>query len=159
MNEIEVYTDRPQPLREALRVITDEWVESGECCNQTTIDLANACRKLLAEIHASQYKGHESGQPFSSEGLLDMAHQCLDASREQDSSLLEMAGLALRRVAHGRLQSDSTQPLSRLLACCDQAEQCLSEGVFTYRDLDRAAVEFEKFAGQLRKTELTAPRA
>lgn len=34
----------------ALRRMTPEWVESGMCCDQTTIDLLDCCRKLMVRL-------------------------------------------------------------------------------------------------------------
>jgi len=50
LNEIKVYTEDNEPLRIALETITDEWVFSGQSCDQTVIDLRDACRTLLAEV-------------------------------------------------------------------------------------------------------------
>jgi hypothetical protein len=102
------------------------------------------------------YKSPEGGLPFDGAGLLSLANQCLDASRDADSSLLEMAGLALRRIAHIKLQSESPKMFNRLLACLDEAEKQLGEGGITYRELDEAAMRFQYFAERLRKTELGA---
>lgn len=44
---IEIWTDQPTPIREALSIMTDDWIEQ-ERCEQTTIDLRDACRKLLS---------------------------------------------------------------------------------------------------------------
>lgn len=38
---------KPIALERALRKMTDEWVDAGMCCSQTTIDLLAACRELL----------------------------------------------------------------------------------------------------------------
>lgn len=105
----------------------------------------------------SSYRSPENGMPFSPEGLLDLAHQLLDEARKQDSNLLEMAGLAIRRTAHDQLASESSNSLNRLLGCLDRAGNYLSSGEFTYRELDQAAVHFQQFAEKLRKTNLAAP--
>ena len=45
---IKVYTDgREEPLLDALANITDEWVDAGQACSQTTLDLRDACRSLV----------------------------------------------------------------------------------------------------------------
>ena len=47
---MKVFCDgRDREVHEALRIITPEWVESGESCHQTVIDLADACRELLGD--------------------------------------------------------------------------------------------------------------
>ena len=101
-----------------------------------------------------EYRSPENGYPFSADGILDLANQCLDASRSSDSALLEMAGLALRRVAHSRLQLESPQVFTRLLGLLEQAENQLAEGSISYRELSEAASKFQDFADRLRKTEL-----
>ncbi len=101
-----------------------------------------------------EYRSHENGYPFSADGLLDLANQCLDASRTQDSALLEMAGLALRRIANTRLQTESPQAFNRIIGCLEQAENQLSEGSISYRELSEAAIKCQAFADRLRKTEL-----
>lgn len=112
-------------------------------------------RMIPVEDKAS-YRSPENGMPFSPEGLLDMAHQLFDEAKKQDSSLLELAGLAIRRTAHDQLASESPNSLNRLLGCLDRAENFLASGEFTYRDLDQAAVHFQLFAEKLRKTNLAA---
>lgn len=44
------------------------------------------------------YLSPTNGDPFSKDGMRCLASQCLDAGRVADSSLLEMAGLALKRL-------------------------------------------------------------
>ena len=61
-----IYCDgKERPIDEALRIITPEWVEAGESCQQTTIDLAVACRELRANLDEINRK---------------VAHGCTDAS-------------------------------------------------------------------------------
>ncbi len=43
-----IWTDRKQGLEKALAVMTDEWIESGQCCYQTTMDLRDALKAALA---------------------------------------------------------------------------------------------------------------
>ena len=38
------------PLTEALKKMTDEWVDDGNYCAQTVIDLRNVLKKSLKEI-------------------------------------------------------------------------------------------------------------
>lgn len=49
INHIEVHTEfgQPRDLRYALDNITDEWVDAGQACGQTTLDLRDACRALV----------------------------------------------------------------------------------------------------------------
>lgn len=101
-----------------------------------------------------EYRSPENGYPFSADGMLDLANQCLDAARASDSALLEMAGLALRRVAHGRLQSESPRVFTRLLGLLEQSENQLADGSISYRELSEAASKFQDFADRLRRTEL-----
>ena len=46
---IEVHTEfgEPRDLLYALNRITDEWVDAGQCCGQTTLDLRDACKSLI----------------------------------------------------------------------------------------------------------------
>lgn len=44
-----VWVYGPKPIREAIEEITEEWIDTGESCQQTTVDLLNACRKLIAD--------------------------------------------------------------------------------------------------------------
>lgn len=37
-------------LEEALNEMIDEWVEVGNNCQQTTLDLRDACRKILSSL-------------------------------------------------------------------------------------------------------------
>jgi hypothetical protein len=50
MNDIRIYFNGENPdlpLRAALSKITDSWVDDGECCAQTTIDLRDALITVL----------------------------------------------------------------------------------------------------------------
>ena len=49
---IEVHTEfgEPRDLHYALDRITDDWVDAGQCCGQTTLDLRDACRSLVAIV-------------------------------------------------------------------------------------------------------------
>jgi hypothetical protein len=38
------------PLTEALKKMTDEWVDDGNYCAQTVIDMRNALKECLKEI-------------------------------------------------------------------------------------------------------------
>lgn len=51
-------SDESRPLDEALKIITDEWVDDGSYCAQTVIDLRDAlkfyieeCKKLEKQIN------------------------------------------------------------------------------------------------------------
>ena len=46
---MQIWTNRPMPIRDALRTITDEWIDAGESCHQTTADLRDACRAMLED--------------------------------------------------------------------------------------------------------------
>jgi hypothetical protein len=43
-------SDESRPLEEALKIITDEWVDDGNYCAQTVIDMRDALKKCLNEI-------------------------------------------------------------------------------------------------------------
>jgi hypothetical protein len=50
MNDIRIYFNGENPdlpLRAALGKITDKWVDDGECCAQTAIDLRDALITVL----------------------------------------------------------------------------------------------------------------
>lgn len=51
------------------------------------------------------YKAPPNNKPYSDEGLRDLQRQCLDAASKGDSSLLEMAGLAIKRLLDERYES------------------------------------------------------
>lgn len=64
--KLKIYCNgKNRPIAEALDIITPQWVESGESCQQTTIDLAKACRKLRDDLDHINRK---------------VAHGCTDAS-------------------------------------------------------------------------------
>ena len=54
------------------------------------------------------YKAPQNNKPFSDAGLRDLERQCFDAAKDGDSPLLEMAGLAIRRLLE-RLRFIATQ--------------------------------------------------
>ncbi len=43
-----IWTDRKRGIEKALAEITDEWIEGGNCCHQTTMDLRDALKAALA---------------------------------------------------------------------------------------------------------------
>ena len=91
-----------------LLVVNHEWADSigrpFEQCElpQRIIDLLNG--DTQHQEHAATkmrtYKAPPNGDPYSHDGLKDLERQCADAAREGDSSLLEMAALAIRRLLH-----------------------------------------------------------
>lgn len=38
------------PIKKALKIMTDEWVDDGNYCAQTVIDMRDALKKCLKEI-------------------------------------------------------------------------------------------------------------
>ena len=70
--EMTVFCDgQDREVHEALRRITPEWVESGESCHQTVIDLADACRELLVRLAACRTRLNREHRKAS--------HGCTDA--------------------------------------------------------------------------------
>ena len=49
MDEIKIYTEEIEPIQDALETMTDDWIENAEYCDQTIIDLRDACKKLLEQ--------------------------------------------------------------------------------------------------------------
>lgn len=47
MNERMIYTDKLCTLEEALEQLTDEWIEDGNYCDRTVIDLRDTIKDLL----------------------------------------------------------------------------------------------------------------
>lgn len=63
---MQIYCNGKQrPIREALQIITPQWVDSGLSCRQTTIDLADACHQLIKDLDRINRK---------------VAHGCTNAS-------------------------------------------------------------------------------
>lgn len=57
-------SDESRPLDEALKIITDEWVDDGSYCAQTVIDLRDVlkfyikeCKKLEKQIADDYWSG------------------------------------------------------------------------------------------------------
>lgn len=65
-----------------------------------------AWKKVMEEkiSKARHYKSPENGKPFSPEGIKDLQVQLFTAAKDIDSSLLEMAALAIGRL----LENSST---------------------------------------------------
>jgi hypothetical protein len=76
------------------------------------------------------YKAPRNGKPYSEEGLHDLERQCLDAAKDGDSSLLEMAGLAIRRLLSERRESVQ----QRMCAKCRGDGRVLGPSDSGYRD-------------------------
>ena len=38
------------PIKKALKIMTDDWVDDGNYCGQTVIDMRDALKKCLKEI-------------------------------------------------------------------------------------------------------------
>jgi hypothetical protein len=51
MKNLTIFIDMEHvPLEKALKIMTDEWVDDGNYCAQTVIDLRDALKKCLKEI-------------------------------------------------------------------------------------------------------------
>ena len=96
-----------------LLVVNHEWEDSigrpfMECeLPQRIVALLNGDtdyeNSVLAKVRT--YKAPENNKPFSDEGIQDLEQQLMDAAKVADSSLLEMASLAIKRL---RLERDAT---------------------------------------------------
>lgn len=67
--------DKKIALDVALYRMTPEWVESGKCCNQTTIDLLECCRKLMVRLTHDgtlAIQANAQGVPVVVESVLDV---------------------------------------------------------------------------------------
>ena len=52
MKKLMIYMNSENiPLTEALKKMTDEWVDDGNYCAQTVIDLRDALKKCLKDIN------------------------------------------------------------------------------------------------------------
>ena len=49
---MKIYTDKEMSIKEALEYMDDEWIEDGNCCHQTTMDLRDCCKQLLEDINS-----------------------------------------------------------------------------------------------------------
>jgi hypothetical protein len=50
MRKLKIYisnTDKSEPIEKALRIMTDDWIDDGNSCLQTVIDLRDAVEELL----------------------------------------------------------------------------------------------------------------
>ncbi len=52
--DLQVFVDEPTPIREALELITDQWVDDDNGSMQTLIDLRDACRELIRILDSIQ---------------------------------------------------------------------------------------------------------
>jgi len=43
-----IHTDKKRPVKEALEMLTDEWIEDGHFCDQTIMDLRDTLIEQLA---------------------------------------------------------------------------------------------------------------
>ena len=50
MKDIKIYTDKEEPLEDALKTLTNTWIESGEYCDNTVITLRDAVIELKKEL-------------------------------------------------------------------------------------------------------------
>lgn len=49
MSELTIYCEgKNRPIQEAIGVLTDDWIDSGNCCDQTKIDLRDAVKQLMS---------------------------------------------------------------------------------------------------------------
>lgn len=67
MKRILVDAFTKMPLKKALKFMTDDWIEGNNYCDQTVIDLRDACTDLLKRLekprfvtHAMRFKGCEN---------------------------------------------------------------------------------------------------
>ena len=54
IEELRVLVDEPTPIREALKLITNRWVDDDNASMQTLIDLRDACRELIRTLDSIQ---------------------------------------------------------------------------------------------------------
>lgn len=54
IEQLHVLVDEPMPIRQALEMITDQWVDDDNGSAQTLIDLRDACRKLIETLDSIQ---------------------------------------------------------------------------------------------------------
>lgn len=69
------------PLKKALKIITDEWVDDGNYCAQTVIDMRDALKKSKASTIKSK--------PTTGLTHNIMANETVTISKEEYESLLE----------------------------------------------------------------------
>ena len=50
-NTIYLWDTEDTPLNEALNILTDEYIDDGNVCNQTVIDLRNALAEALEKLN------------------------------------------------------------------------------------------------------------
>lgn len=43
-----IWVEGPKPLHQALKKITNNWIEAGNYCEQTVMDLRDACKWLIS---------------------------------------------------------------------------------------------------------------
>lgn len=102
MSENLIYTDRDQPIDEALATMTDRWIESSEYCQQTVIDLRDRLRehrdsltKLVEEWRLSagslDMSATESASRFDNEtaGVMAEKADCLKDCADQLQALIK----------------------------------------------------------------------
>jgi hypothetical protein len=98
-------------ITDHLLVVNHEWADSlgrpfPDCeMPQRIIALLNDDDGHFdrAVTYLRTYKAPPNGEPFSDEGLIDLENQCIEAAKYGDSSLMEMAALAIRRLRiHGK---------------------------------------------------------
>ncbi len=73
MGDLKIYIDEDYvSIKEALDIITDDFVDDGHCCNQTIIDLRDALKSVLKErdMFEKKYSNLVIGMTYLS-GLVD----------------------------------------------------------------------------------------
>lgn len=59
-----IFTDRPMPVGEAVEVMSDDWIDAGEYCGQTVIDLRDAVMWYKSKYEAiAELDAWHTGEP------------------------------------------------------------------------------------------------
>ena len=46
---MKIWIDKPEPIEKALDIITDNWIDRGQYCEQTLYDMRDALKQLHSE--------------------------------------------------------------------------------------------------------------
>lgn len=50
MEEFKIWVEKNEPMKEALELMTDEWIEDGSYCQQTVKDLRDLLILLIHDL-------------------------------------------------------------------------------------------------------------
>ena len=60
--ELRIYTDEPEPLEQAVKTMTDYWIDGGNYCDQTVADMRDAIIVLMQRLEQLEQENKQMAE-------------------------------------------------------------------------------------------------